>query len=294
VVQGYINSLKALYELKQRVIPGGGIAPEDHEAANQYFHMYVNSLAQSRNAVVAWEQTLPADLIHTSGPLTGATTVLLNTMIQEMSDEIDTCPNDDNKLVPGPCGCGVPDTDTDSDGIADCNDNCPNDPNISQADTDGDEVGDACDNCPDTPNPDQDDIDGDGLGDVCDPDDDNDGVPDGEDNCPTSSNADQADSDDDGVGDACDACPGTISGIIVDASGCPPAVPGDFDRDGDVDQEDFGRFQACLTGPAVPVVDPECLGANFDGDVDVDQVDFVIFQGCVSGANVPVDPNCSN
>ena len=31
-----------------------------------------------------------------------------------------------------------------------------------------------------------------------------------------------------------------------------PDVPGDFNADGDVDQEDFGRFQSCLSVPASP------------------------------------------
>ena len=74
----------------------------------------------------------------------------------------------------------------------------------------------------------------------------------------------------------------------------PPAIIGDFDQDGDVDQEDFGRFQACLTGSAVPVIDPNCLDANLDGDSDVDQDDFGIFQRCISGANVPADPACAD
>ncbi len=38
----------------------------------------------------------------------------------------DDCPADDTKLVAGACGCGVPDTDTDLDGLADCNDPAPN------------------------------------------------------------------------------------------------------------------------------------------------------------------------
>jgi hypothetical protein len=33
----------------------------------------------------------------------------------------DSCPNDKNKAVPGQCGCGVPDIDSDGDGTADCN-----------------------------------------------------------------------------------------------------------------------------------------------------------------------------
>jgi VCBS repeat-containing protein len=39
----------------------------------------------------------------------------------------DQCPQDPNKTLPGVCGCGVPDTDSDSDGTPDCNDLCPSD-----------------------------------------------------------------------------------------------------------------------------------------------------------------------
>ncbi len=41
----------------------------------------------------------------------------------------DGCPTDPNKTDPGFCGCGIPDTDTDGDGVRDCNDECPTDPN---------------------------------------------------------------------------------------------------------------------------------------------------------------------
>jgi len=41
---------------------------------------------------------------------------------------VDLCPGDPNKLLPGVCGCGVPDIDSDKDGVADCIDACPNDP----------------------------------------------------------------------------------------------------------------------------------------------------------------------
>ncbi|MFH1503605.1 MAG: MopE-related protein [Candidatus Diapherotrites archaeon] len=57
----------------------------------------------------------------------------------------DECDNDANKIVPGICGCGVPDVDTDSDGVFDCEDNCINTPNPNQADCNDNDVGDACD-----------------------------------------------------------------------------------------------------------------------------------------------------
>jgi hypothetical protein len=39
---------------------------------------------------------------------------------------IDGCINDAGKIAPGTCGCGMPDIDTDTDGTLDCNDLCPN------------------------------------------------------------------------------------------------------------------------------------------------------------------------
>ena len=56
----------------------------------------------------------------------------------------DSCPNDPAKDQPGICGCGLPDVDTDRDGIMDCVDNCPDTPNPDQTDTDGDGIGDIC------------------------------------------------------------------------------------------------------------------------------------------------------
>jgi len=68
---------------------------------------------------------------------------------------------------------------------------------------------------------------------------------------------------------------------------------GDFDYDGDVDQEDFGQFQACMTGNGNSQHDPSCQNARLDGDEDVDAGDFVIFESCISGANVTqTDENC--
>jgi parallel beta helix pectate lyase-like protein/thrombospondin type 3 repeat protein len=70
---------------------------------------------------------------------------------------------------PSVCGCGIPETDSDLDGVPDCIDNCPTQINPGQEDEDEDGVGDVCDNCPAMPNSEQTDTDGDGLGDACDP-----------------------------------------------------------------------------------------------------------------------------
>jgi hypothetical protein len=67
----------------------------------------------------------------------------------------------------------------------------------------------------------------------------------------------------------------------------------DADRDGDVDQEDFGEFQRCLTGPGRVQMDPTCASARLDSDADVDRDDFTILLNCMSGANVEIDPACT-
>jgi len=69
--------------------------------------------------------------------------------------------------------------------------------------------------------------------------------------------------------------------------------PGDFDLDGDVDQFDFGRFQACLSGDTVPQGLAECRPARMDGDSDVDKTDAALFLQCLSGPGVLADVDCA-
>lgn len=66
-------------------------------------------------------------------------------------------------------------------------------------------------------------------------------------------------------------------------------TPADFDGDGDVDQTDFGIFQACLSGTA-QTPSTGCEKADLDGDGDVDQSDFAQFYDCLGGADSP--PGC--
>ncbi len=95
------------------------------------------------------------------------------------------------------------------------------------------------------------------------------------------------------VMDCVDSCPYTIPGIAVDAQGCPPLIPGDLDRDGDVDQRDVTAFSSCsaLSGTGVWLL-PGCEAADLDGDEDADQVDFGILQRCYSGEDHAGDPSC--
>jgi predicted amidohydrolase len=60
----------------------------------------------------------------------------------------------------------------------------------------------------------------------------------------------------------------------------------DLDEDGDVDQSDFGLFQACLSGTG-EAYKSGCSGADLDGDEDVDSHDFDVFAGCIAGSDSP-------
>lgn len=87
---------------------------------------------------------------------------------------------------------------------------------------------------------------------------------------------------------------GTTCGVNNEACGFDPPVPGDMDLDGDVDMDDFGRFQACLSGAEVEQANPACARAKLDAGADVDGDDLAIFVGCMSGAGVPGDVDCAD
>ena len=80
-IQGYIHSLKALYELEQLVTPDG-VAPKDRASARHYFQMYADSLKQARSHLAEWEKTVAG----TPQPrLVTRVCELLDRMIQEMT-----------------------------------------------------------------------------------------------------------------------------------------------------------------------------------------------------------------
>jgi uncharacterized lipoprotein YddW (UPF0748 family) len=82
--------------------------------------------------------------------------------------------------------------------------------------------------------------------------------------------------------------------LTVNLTVLDPAKPGDFDRDGDVDQSDFAILQRCLTGRFFGPAGPGCEGTDLNNDLDVEEQDVLLWAQCVSGADVPSDPDCLN
>ncbi|MEP0845138.1 MAG: hypothetical protein HRF43_20745, partial [Phycisphaerae bacterium] len=76
---------------------------------------------------------------------------------------------------------------------------------------------------------------------------------------------------------------------------CCPVPFADADRDGDVDQADFARFQECYTGPAGGVAAGcECFDRDNGGTGNgvIDEQDLFHFERCASGPWIAADPTC--
>jgi len=148
-------------------------------------------------------------------------------------------------------------SDTDTDGMIACKDNCPAINNADQSDLDEDGIGDACDNCPNDFNPDQLDTDADGH-------------PDGCDNCPSDFNPDQSDTDGDGVADACDNCPNLFNIDQADIDG--DLIGDDCDDCVDPDQDGFGNpgyaNSTCIDDNCPNVYNPDQSDTDGDGIAD--------------------------
>ena len=139
----------------------------------------------------------------------------------------DGCPEDPFKSAPGDCGCGVEDLDSDKDGVADCNDGCPNDPNKTNPGT-----------C--------------GCG-VSDEDSDGDGSPECIDNCPDDPNKSE---------------PGNCGCGVPETD-----VFGDLDCDGDYDIDDI---RLGMTNFGIEEAEEDTCPADVDGDGSIGFSDVLI------------------
>ena len=82
-------------------------------------------------------------------------------------------------------------------------------------------------------------------------------------------------------------------------TGCVHDPVFDVDDDGDVDQDDFGFFQTCITGPndpdnVFPGLSNDCKCTDRTGpggvpDNAIDQQDVAAFEECATGPDIPID-----
>jgi hypothetical protein len=131
-------------------------------------------------------------LSHLEGVVAGGRFLNLGSMAELAAQPSDQCPSDPDKTTPGECGCGVADTDSDGDGVANCKDSCPSDLGktspgacgcgVTDTDSDGDGVANCKDSCPNDSGKTS--LGACGCG-VADTDSDGDGTPNCQDSCPS-------------------------------------------------------------------------------------------------------------
>ena len=222
------------------------------------------------------------------------------------ADCSDSCPNDPDKTLPGLCGCGVAELDTDGDLTADCLDACQLDATktqaetcgcgASEADTDGDTVPDCVDLCATDPQKSAPGICG---CDVPDTDSDTDGAADCLDECDTDPlkvapgicgcDVADADSDTDGTLDCLDLCPNDPNKIDPGVCGCNLADT-DSDTDGTLDCLDLcpanpSKIAPGVCGCALPDID-----SDTDGTLDCNDpcpTDSNKIAPGICGCNIP-------
>ena len=79
---------------------------------------------------------------------------------------------------------------------------------------------------------------------------------------------------------------------FVQVGASPEYSRADFDHDGDVDLDDFGHLQRCLSGSGVRQDVEACRSAWLDDDNDVDLADLAFLRQCLSGADLDADVYC--
>ena len=160
---------------------------------------------------------------------------------------------------------------------------------IAQPHSDTDGLSNGCDNCPNNNNADQSDIDGDGIGDVCDSDKDGDGSANGPDTCPTvydPTNNPQscADSDNDGIFNGVDNCPNNSNPGQEDNDGDGPGDACDSDDDNDGRPDTSDNCSLVVNPGQQNAVHPSTTPGDHCEDPDSDLV-FDVVDNCPDTAN---------
>jgi Tol biopolymer transport system component len=68
-------------------------------------------------------------------------------------------------------------------------------------------------------------------------------------------------------------------------------IPPDFDKDGDVDLEDFALMQVCMT---LTPPTGDCEQTNMNADHRIDQADAEVLISCLSGPGIPAKEGCAD
>jgi hypothetical protein len=89
--------------------------------------------------------------------------------------------------------------------------------------------------------------------------------------------------------DELDVCANPADSAHIPGDG----VVADFNCDAYVDGADLVYFKSCETRAAIPPI-PSCNNADLDVDGDVDMDDFGKWQRCYGGPDVSADPDCMN
>lgn len=89
------------------------------------------------------------------------------------------------------------------------------------------------------------------------------------------------------------ADPAAVNPLVAVSVDLTVSTPGDLDYDGDVDQTDYGLFQACYSGNGIEAAEA-CADATMDADADVDSDDFSLFLLCLSGPGVEANEHCAD
>ncbi|MCK5507800.1 MAG: hypothetical protein KAI50_04695 [Desulfobacterales bacterium] len=168
-----------------------------------------------------------------------------------VGDACDNCPNDANKIQPGVCGCGQPDTDSDFDGVYNCNDTFPYD-NQEWADNDND-----------------------GIGDNSDPDDDNDLMPDSWEIL-YELNPYNYDADDDKDQDSYTNLEEYNSNTNPNDLDSYPVVAGDINGDKLVDIKDLILSLKCITNTNNSKIFIIGSDVNNDGKIGIEEAIYIL------------------